>query len=108
MARVRLILETIVGGYIRGQALTCALMASLTWILLTACRVPNALALAMFAGVADLLPPYVGAMLAVAPAALVASMQGLLMTAQTRTAATLVRSRLATSHGALARIEACP
>jgi len=76
MARVLLNLETIVGGYIRGQALTCALMAGVTWILLTACRVPNALALSMFAGVADLLP-YVGAMLAVGPAALVASTQGL-------------------------------
>jgi hypothetical protein len=51
-------------------------MAGFTWILLTACRVPNALALSMFAGVADLLP-YVGAMLSVGPAALVASTQGL-------------------------------
>lgn len=76
LARVLLNLETIVGGYIRGQALTCAFMAAFTFILLMICQVPNALALAMFAGVADLLP-YVGAILSTGPAALVAATRGL-------------------------------
>jgi predicted PurR-regulated permease PerM len=75
-SRVLLNLEMIVGGYIRGQAVTCALMAVFTWIVLAACGVPNGLALAMFAGVADLLP-YVGCILAVGPAALAATSRGL-------------------------------
>jgi len=76
LARILLNLETIVGGYIRGQALTCAFAATFTFAVLLVCRVPNALALAMFAGMADLLP-YVGAMLAVGPAALAAATRGL-------------------------------
>jgi predicted PurR-regulated permease PerM len=61
-------LETIVGGYIRGQALTSAFMAVFTFGLLLACGVPNPLALAAFAGVADVLP-YIGAALAIGPSA---------------------------------------
>jgi putative heme transporter len=76
LSRILLNLAEIVGGYIRGQAVTCALMAAFTWTVLMICQVPNALALAMFAGVADLLP-YVGALLAVGPAALVAATQGI-------------------------------
>lgn len=75
LSRIVLNLEAIVGGYIRGQALTCAFAAMFTWIVLTVCSVPNALALAMFAGIADLLP-YIGALLAVGPAALLAATQG--------------------------------
>ena len=76
LGRVLLNLETIVGGYIRGQALTCALVAIFTLIVLTVCSVPNPLALAMLAGVVDLLP-YIGAALAVGPAALTAATQGI-------------------------------
>jgi predicted PurR-regulated permease PerM len=76
LGRVLLNLETIVGGYIRGQALTCALVAIFTLIVLTACSVPNPLALAMLAGVVDLLP-YIGAALAVGPAALTAATKGI-------------------------------
>jgi predicted PurR-regulated permease PerM len=76
LARILLNLETIVGGYIRGQALTCAFMAVFTFVVLLVCRVPNPLALAAFAGIADLLP-YVGAILAVGPAALAAASRGL-------------------------------
>lgn len=76
LSRIVLNLEAIVGGYIRGQALTCAFAAVFTWLVLTVCSVPNALALAMFAGIADLLP-YIGALLAVGPAALLAATQGL-------------------------------
>jgi len=68
-------LETIVGAYIRGQALTSLLMSAFTFVLLEACGVENALALAVFAGLADVLP-YVGALLSVAPAVLAALARG--------------------------------
>lgn len=64
LSRIMLNLETIVGGYIRGQVITCALMAVFVFVLLSACRVPNALAIAVFAGVADVLP-YIGALISV-------------------------------------------
>jgi predicted PurR-regulated permease PerM len=67
LSRVLLNLETIVGGYIRGQVVTSALMAVFTFVLLTACGVHNALALAVFAAVADVLP-YIGVFLSVGPA----------------------------------------
>jgi len=75
LSRVLLNLETIVGGYIRGQALTCGLMAVFAFILLTVCGVPNALALAVFAGIADVLP-YVGPMLSIAPMAAASATEG--------------------------------
>ena len=53
-------LETIVGGYIRGQAITSLFMAAFVFILLKACGVSSALTIAVFAGVADVLP-YSGA-----------------------------------------------
>jgi predicted PurR-regulated permease PerM len=79
LSRVLLHLETIVGGYIRGQALTSALMSLFTFGLLFACGVDNAMALAVFAGLADVLP-YIGCALAVAPAAAAASSHGVVTT----------------------------
>ena len=75
MSRVLMNLETIVGGYMRGQAITSLLMAVFTFAVLTIAGVHNALALALFAGVADVLP-YIGALLACGPAALAALSQG--------------------------------
>jgi len=75
LSRVLLNLETIVGGYIRGQALTCGLMAVFAFILLSACGVPSALALAVFAGIADVLP-YIGVVLSIGPMAAAATTQG--------------------------------
>ena len=75
LSRVLLNLGTIVGGYIRGQILTCALMGGFILVLLLACRVPNALAIAVFGGVMDLLP-YIGIFLTMAPAVLAASAKG--------------------------------
>lgn len=75
LSRVMLNAETIVGSYIRGQLLTCFLMAVFTFVLLTACGVENALALAVFAGVADVLP-YIGPILSVGPAVLAALSRG--------------------------------
>jgi len=75
LSRIMMNLETIVGSYIRGQLLTCLLIAVFTFVLLTACGVPNALALAVFAGLADVLP-YIGALLSVGPAVLAATSRG--------------------------------
>jgi predicted PurR-regulated permease PerM len=75
LSRIMMSLETIVGAYVRGQMLTSLLMAVFTFVLLKACGVENALALAVFAGLADVLP-YVGALLSVAPAVLAALARG--------------------------------
>jgi len=76
LSRVLLNLETIVGGYIRGQVLTSLLMAIFVGIVLTACGVTNAVALAVFGGLADVLP-YIGPFLTVIPALIAASPKGL-------------------------------
>jgi predicted PurR-regulated permease PerM len=57
-------LETIVGGYIRGQVITSGLMAIFVFILLKSCGISSALAIAVFAGIADVLP-YIGALFSV-------------------------------------------
>ena len=75
LSRVMMNLETIVGGYIRGQALTCALMTVFMFILLVACGVPNPLAIAVFGGVADVLP-YIGIFLTMGPAVVAAGARG--------------------------------
>jgi predicted PurR-regulated permease PerM len=80
LSRILLKLETIVSGYIRGQVLTSALMAVFVFVLLAVCRVPNPLPIAVFAGMADVLP-YIGVVLSVAPAALAASANGFLVAA---------------------------
>ncbi len=71
LARVLMNLETIVGAYIRGQLITCLLIAVFSFLLLAACRMPHAMALAVFAGIADVLP-YIGALLSIGPMVLVA------------------------------------
>jgi predicted PurR-regulated permease PerM len=75
LARVLMNLETIVGAYIRGQLLTCLLIAVFSFVLLVACGVPHALALAVFAGVADVLP-YIGAFLSIGPMVLASLARG--------------------------------
>ncbi len=75
LSRVLVNLETIVGGYMRGQAITSLLMAIFTFAVLAIAGVPNALALALFAGAADVLP-YIGALLACGPAFFAALQQG--------------------------------
>src|SRR5204863_7757960 len=56
LARILHNLEVIVGGYIRGQLITSAAITVFTFVLLVACGVPNPLALALFAGLADVMP----------------------------------------------------
>ena len=75
LSRIMLNLETIVGGYIRGQVITSAFMAIFVFILLKSCGVSNALAIAVFAGAADVLP-YIGPLLSVGAAVLAALPSG--------------------------------
>jgi putative heme transporter len=75
LSRVMMNLETIVGGYIRGQLITCVLMTVFMFILLVACGVPSALAIAVFGGVADVLP-YIGIFLTMGPAVVAALDRG--------------------------------
>ena len=75
LARVMMNLETIVGAYIRGQLVTCLFIAVFSFVLLLACGVPNALALAVFAGVADVLP-YIGGLLSIGPMVIAALARG--------------------------------
>jgi putative heme transporter len=71
LARVLLNLETIVGGYIRGQVITSLAIGIFTFGLLSITRVPSALALATFAALTDVIP-FVGGLLATTPVVLVA------------------------------------
>jgi predicted PurR-regulated permease PerM len=75
LSRVMLNLETIVGAYIRGQVITCSFMGAFVFILLSVCGVSNALAIAVFAGLADVLP-YIGALLSVGAAVAAALSRG--------------------------------
>lgn len=75
LSRIVASLETIVGSYIRGQMVTSLLMAVFTFVLLTACGVENALALAVIAGVADVLP-YIGPVFSIGPGVLAATARG--------------------------------
>jgi len=78
LSRIMGNLEHIVGGYIRGQAITCVLMGVFTFILLTAVGVKSALALAVMAAIADVLP-YIGIILIIVPAVLVTLPMGLVV-----------------------------
>jgi len=79
LSRILVNLETIVGGYIRGQVITSGLMAAFMFVLLIACGIPNALAIAVFGGLADVLP-YIGIFLTMGPAVAAALPFGLVIT----------------------------
>jgi predicted PurR-regulated permease PerM len=77
-ARLRRIfakLETIVGGYMRGQLITSAAIGVFTFLLLLICGVDDALTLALFAAVVDVLP-FIGGLLVIVPAVLSALPRG--------------------------------
>jgi putative heme transporter len=74
-ARILGNLEVIVGGYMRGQAITSVAMMLFTLGLLVACGVPSPLPLALFAGLADVIP-MIGGILAVTPCVLSALPSG--------------------------------
>jgi predicted PurR-regulated permease PerM len=75
LARILQNLETIVGGYMRGQLITSAAIGVFTFVLLVVCKVPNALSLSLFAAVVDVIP-FIGGLLATAPAVLSALSRG--------------------------------
>ncbi len=64
-------LQEVVGGYIRGQVLTSAIITGFAFVLLLVLRVPNPLPLALIAGVGDIIP-VVGVIVIVAPLSLAA------------------------------------
>jgi len=70
-ARVLLDMERVVGGYVRGQAITSISIGVFVFVLLSVLGVPNALALAIFAALTDLVP-FIGGILAAIPAILTA------------------------------------
>ncbi|MBL0215605.1 MAG: AI-2E family transporter [Myxococcales bacterium] len=67
LARILLELKVIVGGYMRGQLITSVVIFVFVFVLLTIYGVDNALALALFAGLTDIIP-FVGGYIASAPA----------------------------------------
>src|SRR4029077_7470327 len=75
LAKILIELKTIVGGYMRGQLITSVAITIFTFALLTAFKVEDALALAMFAGLTDVIP-FVGGYVASAPAVLSVSNRG--------------------------------
>jgi predicted PurR-regulated permease PerM len=75
LARILIELKTIVGGYMRGQLITSIAITIFTFALLTGFHVKEALALAMFAGLTDVIP-FIGGYLASAPAIIAVSGQG--------------------------------
>lgn len=79
-ARVLLDMETVVGGYVRGQALTSLLIGVFVFAVLWLAGTPNALAIAVFAAFADLIP-FVGGALVIAPAVLATLPRGPFITA---------------------------
>ena len=64
-------LQEVVGGYIRGQALTSAIITGFAFVMLLVLRVPNPLPLALVAGVGDVVP-VIGVFVIVVPLALAA------------------------------------
>ena len=79
LSRILLNLQTIVGGYVRGQVITCVLIGVFLFVLLTACGIENAVAFAVFGAIVDVLP-FIGAFLAMAPVVLAALAKGSLIT----------------------------
>ncbi len=74
-ARILLDMGVVVGGYMRGQALTSLAMGAVVFVVLAATGTPNPLALAAFAALADLIP-LVGGFLVLVPVTLAALAQG--------------------------------
>jgi putative heme transporter len=79
LARVLLNLETIVGGYVRGQILTSAAIGLFVFVVLTLFGMENAIAFAVFAAVADVIP-FVGGAITLVPIAVAAIPHGTIVT----------------------------
>ncbi len=79
LSRVLMNLETIVGAYIRGQVITSVALGAFVLVLMVSCGIENAMALALFGAVADILP-YIGIFLPMVIAVLSAVPQGPVVT----------------------------
>ena len=66
LAQILLELKVIVGGYMRGQLITSVAISVFMFVLLTVLGRADALALALFAGLTDIIP-FVGGYVASAP-----------------------------------------
>ena len=66
LAKILLELKLIVGGYMRGQLITSLAITMFMFVLLSAFRAEDALALALFAGLTDIIP-FVGGYVASTP-----------------------------------------
>ena len=66
LARILLELKVIVGGYMRGQMITSLSISVFVFVLLTILGVDNALPIALFAGLTDIIP-FIGGYVASAP-----------------------------------------
>jgi len=75
LARILIELKTIVGGYMRGQLITSVAITIFTFGLLTILHVEDALALAIFAGLTDVIP-FIGGYVASAPVIFAVAPQG--------------------------------
>jgi len=64
-------IDGVVGGFVRGQLIVCAVVGTLVTILLLLFRIKYALLIGVFAGVVDLVP-YVGAVAGAVPAVMLA------------------------------------
>jgi predicted PurR-regulated permease PerM len=76
LASILLELKQIVGGYIRGQAITSLAIAVFVFVLLLILGVDNALAIALFAGLTDIIP-FVGGYVASTPVVVAAAPHGI-------------------------------
>ena len=75
LARILIELKVIVGGYMRGQLITSIAITLFMFGLLSIFRVDDALAIAMFAGLTDIIP-FVGGYIASAPAVIAVNGSG--------------------------------
>jgi predicted PurR-regulated permease PerM len=75
LARILSQLKLIVGGYMRGQLITSAAIALFVFIYMTIYGVKDALAIALFAGLTDIIP-FIGGYLASAPVIIAVSSHG--------------------------------
>ncbi len=79
LARILRELKVIVGGYMRGQLITSLSIAVFVFVLLTILGADNALAIALFAGLTDIIP-FVGGYVASTPVVIAVTPQGTTVT----------------------------
>ena len=79
LAKILTELKKIVGGYMRGQLITSLSISVFVYLLLTVLGADNALAIALFAALTDIIP-FVGGYIASTPVVVAASPRGMVVT----------------------------